>query len=71
MCRAGGFGVFATEDEQGPKVRFCGYVPTRHRQTHNGAELWAAPEALKESWVRKLAILTDSQYLQLGATGRA
>ena len=46
MRRVGGFGVFATEDEQGPKVRFCGYVPTRHRQTNNGAELWAALEAL-------------------------
>ena len=47
MRRAGGFGVFATEDEQGPEVRFCGYVPTRHRQTNNGAELWAALEALQ------------------------
>ena len=71
MCRAGGFGVFAAEDEQGPEVRFCGYVPTRHRQTNNGAELWAALEALQGFWVPKLAILTDSQYLQLGATGRA
>ena len=71
MRRAGGFGVFAAEDEQGPEVRFCGYVPTRHRQTNNGAELWAALEALQGFWVPKLAILTDSQYLQLGATGRA
>ena len=69
--RAGGFGVLATEDEQGPEVRFCGYVPTRHRQTNNGAELWAALEALQGFWVPKLAILTNSQYLQLGATGRA
>ena len=23
-CRAGGFGVFAPEDEQGLEVRFCG-----------------------------------------------
>ena len=52
-------------------MRFCGYVPTRHRQTNNGVELWAAPEALQGFWVPKLAILTDSQYLQLGATGRA
>ena len=71
MRRAGGFGVFAAEDEQGPEVRFCGYVPTRHRQTNNGAELWAALEALQGFWVPKLAILTDSQYLQLGANGRA
>ena len=71
MRRAGGFGVFAAEDDQGPEVRFCGYVPTRHRQTNNGAELWAAVEALQGFWVPKLAILTDSQYLQLGATGRA
>ena len=71
MRRAGGFGVFAAEDEQGPEVRFCGYVPTRHRQTDNGAELWAALEALQGFWVPKLAILTDSQYLQLGANGRA
>ena len=71
MRKAGGFGVFATEDEQGPEVRFCGYVPTRHRQTNNRAELWAALEALQGFWVPKLAILTDSQYLQLGATGRA
>ena len=71
MRRAGGFGVFAAEDEQGPEVRFYGYVPTRHRQTNNGAELWAALEALQGFWVPKLAILTDSQYLQLGATGRA
>ena len=69
--RAGGFGVFATEDEQGQEVRFCGYVPTRHRQTNNAAELWAALEALQGFWVPKLAILTDSQYLQLGATSRA
>ena len=69
--RADGFGVFATEDEQGPEVRFYGYVPTRHRQTNNGAELWAALEALQGFWVPKLAILTDSQYLQLGATGGA
>ena len=60
MRRAGGFGVFAAEDEQGPEVRFCGYVPTRHRQTNNGAELWAALEALQGFWVPKLAILTDS-----------
>ena len=52
-------------------MRFCGYVPTRHRQTNNGAALWAALEALQGFWVPKLAILTDSQYLQLGATGRA
>ena len=71
MRRAGGFGVFAAEDEQGPVVRFCGYVPTRHGQTNNGAELWAALEALQGFWVPKLAILTDSQYLQLGANGRA
>ena len=71
MRKAGGFGVFAAEDEQGPEVRFCGYVPTRHRQTNNGAELWAAPEALQGFWVPKLAILTDSKHLQLGATGRA
>ena len=69
--RAGGFGVFATEDEQGPEVRFCGYAPARHRQTNNGAELWAALEALHGFWVPKLAILTDSQYLELGANGRA
>ena len=71
MRRAGGLGVFAAEDDQGPEVRFCGYVPTHHRQTNNGAELWAAVEALQGFWVPKLAILTDSQYLQLGATGRA
>ena len=71
MRRAGGFGVFAAEDEQGREVRFCGYVPTRLRQTNNGAELWAALEALQGFLVPKLAILTDSQYLQLGATGRA
>ena len=71
MRRASGFGIFAVEDEQGPEVRFCGYVPTRHRQTNNGAELWAALEALQGFWVPKLAILTNSQYLQLGATGRA
>ena len=47
MRRAGGFGVFTVEDEQGPEVRLCGYVPTRHGQTNNGAELWAALEALK------------------------
>ena len=45
MRRAGGFGVFAAEDDQGPEVRFCGYVPTHYRQTNNGAELWAAVEA--------------------------
>ena len=71
MRRAGGFGVFAAEDDQGPEVRFCGYVPTHYRQTNNGAELWAAVEALQGFWVPKLAILTDSQYLQPGATGRA
>ena len=71
MRRARGFGVFAAEDEQGPEVCFCGYVPTRHRQTDNGVELWAAPEALQGFWMPKLAILTDSQYLQLGAAGRA
>ena len=71
MRRAGGFGVFAAEDEQGPEVRFCGYVPTRHRQTNSGAELWAALEALQGFLVPKLAILTDSRYLQLGASGRA
>ena len=71
MRRAGDFGVFAAEDELGPEVRFCGYVPTRHRQTNNGAELWAALEALQGFCVPKLAILTDSQYVQLGATGMA
>ena len=55
----------------GASCGFYGYVPTRHRQTNNGAELWAALEALQGFWVPKLAILTDSQYLQLGATGRA
>ena len=63
MHRAGGFGVFAAEDEQAPEVRFYAYVPC-HRQTNNGAELWAALEALQGFWVPKLAILTDSQYLQ-------
>ena len=71
MRRAGGFGVFAAEDDRGPEVRFCGYAPTHYRQTNNAAELWAAVEALQGFWVPKLAILTDSQYLQLGATGRA
>ena len=54
-----------------PEVRFCGYVPTRHTQTNNGAELWAALEALQGFRVPKVAILTDSQNLQLRATGRA
>ena len=49
MRRAGGFGVFAAEDDQGPEVRFCGYVATHHRQTNDGAELWAAVEALQDS----------------------
>ena len=71
MGRAVGFGIFATEGEQGPKVRFCGYVPRRRRQTNNGAELWATLQALQGFWVPKLAILTESQYVQLGATGRA
>ena len=71
MRKAGGLGVFATEDEQGPEVRFSAYVQTRHRQTNNGAELWAALEALQGFWVPKLAILTVSQYPQLGATGSA
>ena len=71
ICRADGFGVYATEDEQGPDMRFCGYVPTRHTQTNNGVELWAALEALQGFWVPKLAILTDSKYVQLEATGRA
>ena len=52
-------------------MRFCSYVPTRHRQTINGPELWAALEALQGFCVPKLAILTDSQYLHLGANGRA
>ena len=39
MRRASGFGAFTIHDEQGPEVRVCGYVPTRHRQTNNGAEL--------------------------------
>ena len=71
MRRAGGFGVFTAEDEQGPEVHSCSYVPTRHRQTNNGAELWAALEALQSFWVPKLAILTDSHNLQLGAISRA
>ena len=71
MRRVGGFGVFAAEDEHGPEVRFCGYVPVCHRPTNNRAELLATLEALQGFWVPKLAILTDSQYLQLGATGRA
>ena len=60
MCKASGVGVFATKDEQGPEVRSRGYVPTRHRQTNNGAELWAALEALQGFWVPKLAIITNS-----------
>ena len=71
MRRTAGFGVFAAEDEQGPEVHFCGYVPTRHRQTNNGAEPWAVLEGLQGFWVPKWAILTDSQYVPLGATGRA
>ena len=71
MRRAGRFGVFVAEDEQGPEVRLCGYVPTHHRQTNHGAELWAALEALQGFRVPKLAILTDSQYQYLGASGRA
>ena len=60
--RAGGFGVNAPEDEQGPEVCFCGYVLVKHRQTNNAAELWVALEALQGFWVPKLAVLTDSQY---------
>ena len=52
-------------------MHLCGYVLTRHRQTNNGAELWAAAEALQGFRVPKLGILTDSQNLQLGATSRA
>ena len=37
MRRAGGFGVFAAEDEQGSEVRFCGYVPTRQNKKRSGA----------------------------------
>ena len=53
--------------------RRCVSAATYRRVTgkHNGAKLWAALEALQGFWVPKLAILTDSQYLQLGATGRA
>ena len=71
MRTVGGFGVFAAENEGGPEVTFCGYVLTRHRQTNNGAELWAALEALQGFLVSKLAIVTESQYLQLRVTGRA
>ena len=71
MALAYSQGPEVSQHEQGPKVRFCGYVPTRHRETNNGAELWAALEALQGFWVPKLAILTDSQYPQLEATGRA
>ena len=49
MRRAGGFGVFAAEDEQGPEVRFCGYVPTHYRQTNNGADLWETWKLYRDS----------------------
>ena len=65
MQRAGAFGVFTTEDEHGPKVRLCGYVRTRHRQTNNGAELWAALEALHGFWVPKFG---NPTRLTLSAT---
>ena len=71
LRRASGFRVCTPEHAQGPEVCLCGYVRTRHRQTNNGAELWAALAGLQEFRVPKLAILTASQYLQFGATGRA
>ena len=40
MRRAEGFGVFAAEDDQGPEVRFCGYVPTHHRQRRSFGQPW-------------------------------
>ena len=55
---------------QGPQVRFSGYVPVRHRQTNNAAELWAELQALQGFWVPKLAILIDVKYLLLGAWGQ-
>ena len=35
--RAGGFGVFATEDEQGPEVRFCGTDASQANKQQCGA----------------------------------
>ena len=59
------------EHQRAGKVRFFGYVLIKHRQTNNGAKLWAPLEALQGFWVPILAILTDSQYLQQGASGKA
>ena len=60
--------MFEPHDDQGPEVRFSGYVPTKYMQTNIGSELWAALEVLQGFWVPKLAILTDSQYPQQGAS---
>ena len=43
----GGFGVYAADNEKGPKVRFSNYVPVTYRQVNNGAEMWAVLELLQ------------------------
>ena len=63
--------MFATNDDQGPEVRFSRYFPTKYKQTNHGSEWWATVEAVQGVWVPKLAIVTDSRYLQQGASGKA
>ena len=50
MRRAGGFGVFAAEDDQGPEVRFCGYVPTHYRQTNNVTGKQTMEQSFGQPW---------------------
>ena len=68
--RVGGFGVFATimDRKSGSQGMF---QPSTYAQTYKGAELWEELEALHYFWVPKLAILTDSQHSQQGASGKA
>ena len=69
-------GVFAAADDQGPEVRFCGYVPTHHRKQtteqsfgqpwklcrDSGCQNWqSSPTRTTCSWERLAGPSTGSQ----------
>ena len=71
--RAGGFGIFSQADSTSPEILLSEPMPLNIRHTNNAAELGGGGggvQVLRQVPGRKLAILSDSEYLVRGAQGK-
>ena len=68
--RAGGIGISSQADSASPVIRISELLPMKVRQTNSVAELWRGLQVLQRVPEQKLAVISDSEYLTMGAQGK-